>query len=166
MTDAVMTIAPETETPEIGVANRRDLAGALRGVLGDSYVLTVKTQGVHWNIVGPLFKPIHDLTEEHYEDLFQAVDDLAERIRSLGQVAPMSFAEMAAEASLAEEREAKTAKAMVEGLIADHEALSRRFREVAEIAANNRDGATEDLMNARMAFHDKAAWMLRATAAD
>ena len=125
-------------------------------------MLFVKTQGYHWNVVGPLFQPLHEMTEKQYRDLFEAIDVIAERIRALGQIAPFSTADMISHASLNEEDTARSAEGMVEQLISDNEAIARRLRETAALAAKYGDGATEDLMNARMAKHEEAIWMLRA----
>ncbi|MEM6358067.1 MAG: DNA starvation/stationary phase protection protein [Pseudomonadota bacterium] len=166
MKHAALTAEPDRDAPKTGIANRPSVANALTGVLADSYVLMVKTQGYHWNVVGPLFKPIHDLTEEHYRDLFEAIDTLAERVRTLGEVAPMAFTDMLADAALSEEESERSAGCMIGQLISDHETLARRMRDLAQLAAESRDGATEDLANSRMAFHEEAVWMLRAIAAD
>lgn len=166
MAQTALDIKPQIETTHTGIEANRRIGDALTGVLADSYVLMVKTQSCHWNVVGPLFQPIHDMTEAQYRALFEAIDDIAERIRALGLIAPLAFSDMLAHASLDEERAERTAAGMVERLAKDHEALVRRLREVAKMAAAADDGATEDLMNARMADHEKTAWMLRAVIAD
>jgi starvation-inducible DNA-binding protein len=91
MTLSVLKPAPETSTAKNGIADeaRQQIAEKLSSILVDNYVLTLKSHLYHWNIVGPTFKSIHDLTEEHYEDLFEASDDLAERVRALGHVVPV-----------------------------------------------------------------------------
>lgn len=162
MSYAVLEAKPDIITPDTGVESKRLLSTILTGVLADSYVLMIKSQSYHWNVVGPLFQPIHDITEKHYRDLFEAIDVIAERVRALGQVAPFSFTDMITHAALDEETEARAAGPMVQQLVDDHEALARRFRLMAESAAGARDGATEDLANGRIAFHEQAAWMLRA----
>ncbi|MEL6533091.1 MAG: DNA starvation/stationary phase protection protein [Pseudomonadota bacterium] len=164
MTQSVLTATAQTETPETGVNEIGQIADALAGVLSDSQLLLVKTQAVHWNVSGPMFHSIHSLTEEQYTELFQAIDELAERIRALGQLAPISMAGMLSQSALKESDDLGDAQAMLTALVADHEALVRQARDVATLAAEHRDGATEDLMNARMAVHEKAAWMLRAMA--
>ncbi len=165
MTDAVLTAMPKREAPKTGIENRTKVANALTGVLADSAVLLVKTMGYHWNVVGPLFHPIHELTESQYRNLFEAIDTMAERVRALGEMAPYAFTDMLAQAELTEESRERSAGAMVDELIADHENLARRMRGLAELAAESRDGATEDLANDRMAFHEQAVWMLRAVIA-
>ncbi len=95
MPAAVLQPTTDIESVDTGLNkdHRRKLAGHLSRVLGDSMLLMIKTQVYHWNVVGPLFKPIHDLTEEQYNDLFAATDEIAERIRALGFPAPVSFTE-------------------------------------------------------------------------
>lgn len=164
MTSMVLKTEPKAETPRTGVTGRAEIATALNGVLADTVVLMLKTQGCHWNVVGPMFQPIHELTEAQYRDLFEAVDTIAERIRALGAFAPVSFAEMISHAELSEEEEVRPAAGMLAELIEDHETLTCRLRELAAVAAEREDGATEDLANARMSAHEKALWMLRAIA--
>ena len=83
MADSVLKMKTDVENPETGLEHRKRLAGSLAAILADTYLLLVKTQGYHWNVVGPLFVSLHRLTEEQYQNLFEAVDDLAERIRAL-----------------------------------------------------------------------------------
>lgn len=90
---SVLTIeTPRTDTVQTGIDEevREQLAKHLSVILAETYMLTIKSHLYHWNVVGPMFKPIHDLTEEHYEDLFAATDELAERIRALGHRAPVN----------------------------------------------------------------------------
>ena len=165
MQQTALKTTVQSDSPETGISREAWIAQALSGILADSMVLMVKTQSYHWNVVGPLFQPLHDLTEQQYRDLFEAIDVIAERIRALGQVAPLSFSDLISDAKLHEEEAQRSAKGMVEQLISDHEALVRRLRDSAELAAQQRDGATEDLINTRMAAHEKAIWMLKSVAA-
>lgn len=166
MTHPALSAAPEPQSPETGIDGKTRIANGLTGALADSYVLMIKTQGVHWNVVGPLFQPIHEMTEAQYADLFAAIDTLAERIRALGHLAPVAFTDMISQAELSEETAAGKAADMVRTLVAGHEVLARRMRDLAELAADHRDGATEDLANSRMDFHEKAVWMLSAVIAE
>ena len=162
MTQHVLRPEPQAVNQETGVSKSAWISNALTGVLSDSVLLMVKTQSYHWNIVGPLFVPIHELTERLYTDLFEAVDVLAERIRALGELAPLSVTDMISQSQLTEEEKQRSGQEMIEQLISDNEALVRRLRETAALAARHGDGATEDLMNSRMGEHEKAIWMLRA----
>ncbi|MEM9356800.1 MAG: DNA starvation/stationary phase protection protein [Pseudomonadota bacterium] len=142
------------------------IASHLSAALADTMLLMIKSQVYHWNVVGPMFKPIHDLTEEHYTNLFEAADDIAERIRALGHPAPLSFTDLTARTSLSEETQVTSAREMVEQLVADHETIVRKLRVAGEYAELADDFVSHDLIVGRMDFHEKAIWMLRATIAD
>jgi starvation-inducible DNA-binding protein len=134
---------------------------ALTGILAANYRLLIKTHVYHWNVVGPLFKPLHELTEAHYGALFEAADIIAERIRALGHLAPDKLA-TAAQFSPKGGVDRLTAEHIVHDLIADHEAAVKTMRDAAEAAGDARDKVTEDMLTQRLTFHEKALWMLRA----
>ena len=92
--EPVMDVRAVTFEPNTGISkqDRKALADRLGMALSDTYVLYVKTQGFHWNVAGPLFYSLHKLTQAQYEDMFGAIDQLAERIRAIGYPAPASFA--------------------------------------------------------------------------
>lgn len=163
-TAAAISKPPKKENVDTGIAakDRERIAKDLGQILGDTYMLLVKTHVYHWNVVGPIFLPIHELTEEHYNDLFKASDVLAERIRALGLITPLSFASMSKKADLEEASKVASAEAMVEDLIEDHEAMVKAMRKIAEKAEGSSDFVTHDILVGRMTFHEKAIWMLRA----
>lgn len=142
------------------------LAAGLKECLSDSYVLMMKTQSCHWNVRGPMFHSIHQLTQLQYEDLFAAVDEIAERIRAIGFSAPTSLNELVKNASLHEEAEIVSAEEMVETLACDHRFVAEQFREMVGSAEQANDTVSADLLTARIAFHEKTAWMLEATLSD
>ncbi|MFN3868090.1 MAG: Dps family protein [Hyphomicrobiaceae bacterium] len=149
---------------DTGIAkkDRSTVASELVDVLADTYTLLVKTHVYHWNVVGPLFIPFHELTEAHYKNLFEAADVIAERIRSLGHPAPLGFAELLPKSAVEEETSKRSAEGMVTHLIADHEKMVKRLRQAAIAADEVDDLVTADLLTQRLAFHEKAIWMLRA----
>lgn len=159
----VLDRTPKVQNVQTGLseADRKRLAVGLGKVLADTYVLLVKTHVYHWNVVGPLFLPLHELTDKHYNDLFAAADELAERIRSLGHITPLSFSELEPKTKLVEETGEHSAREMVVQLVEDHEAMVRRIREITDDAAAVKDFVTHDMLNGRLAFHEKAIWMLR-----
>lgn len=165
MTISVLTARPTAENPDTDLEQRKQLAAGLTGMLADAHILLVKTQGVHWNVVGPLFISLHQLTEEQYQDLFGAIDQIAERIRAIGYPAPKSVADMMTHTAIKEETGNPTAEEMVRALIGDHETVSRRLRDAVEVAEGLRDVATADLLTERLQVHEKAIWMLRAIVA-
>jgi len=142
-------------------SDRQELAVAVGKALAETYVLYTKTQGVHWNVVGPTFYAIHKLTETQYEDLADAVDELAERIRALGAPAPASFGEFLELSDIKETRERQSAEDAVRMLCADHEIAARTFREATKLADELDDVVSADMLTTRMGVHEKAAWMLR-----
>lgn len=163
----VKTQKSETVKTGIDADVREQTAKHLSVLLADTYLLVVKSHLYHWNVVGPLFKSIHELTEEHYEDLFKATDVLAERIRALGHRAPVNADGIKMELNIATPGKGMpSAKAMVEDLVSDHEKLAAEMRGVAEYAGENGDPVTEDMLTARIGFHEQAAWMLRAIVSD
>lgn len=160
---SVLQSKPKSESIGTGLdeAARAKIAASLQSILGSTYRLLVKTQIHHWNVVGPLFHPIHILTEQHYEDLFGAVDTIAERIRALGH--PTEAPEIGTEKTKVAEM---SAHELLADLVADHEALCREMREVASAAEEVDDIVTNDMLVARLTFHEKAIWMLRAMLAN
>lgn len=144
-------------------AYRKEMAKALTAILAGTYRLTIKSHIYHWNVTGPLFKPLHELTEEHYIALFAAADVIAERIRALGHLAPVKVSDVADFAPRTGSAENDTAEAMVEDLIEDHETATRTMRKAVGNAEAGDDAVTADMLTGFMAFHEKASWMLRAT---
>jgi starvation-inducible DNA-binding protein len=142
--------------------DRQELAQAVDKALAETYVLYTKTQAVHWNVVGPMFYSLHKMTEEQYEDLADAIDSIAERIRALGAPTPVSFGEFLEMSDVQEMREKQTAEDAVRMLCSDHETVARTFRDATKLAGEMDDVVTADLLTTRMATHEKAAWMLRA----
>jgi starvation-inducible DNA-binding protein len=141
---------------------RDEMTGMLTDILASTYKLTIKSHVYHWNVVGPLFKPLHELTEEHYNALFAATDVIAERIRALGHLAPEKFGDASSFAPDGKSLDHKTAESMVEDLVKDHETAVRAMREAGEKAGDAGDLVTEDMLTQFLAFHEKAIWMLRA----
>ena len=139
------------------------VAHDLARLLADTYTLYLKTHGYHWNVTGPQFRSLHLMFEEQYTELAVAVDEIAERIRALGPLAPGSYSEMAALASMSDEEGVPGAMEMVRRLIAAHEVVIGTARAVVDIAETAHDPASLDLATRRIAVHEKTLWMLRAT---
>lgn len=141
---------------------RRAVADKLSRLLADSYTLYLKTHNYHWNVTGPMFQTLHLLFETQYTELATAVDDIAERIRALGERAPGSYREFAKLSTVKDAETVPKAEEMIRELAADHEAVSRSVMAVFKEAGNYGDEATISLVTARLEIHQKAAWMLRA----
>lgn len=156
----------QTTETDTGVRDTKAVADGLTNILADTYRLVFKSHAYHWNVTGPMFFSIHKLTEEHYEDMFKAADALAERIRALGEVAPMTLSTVTGNSVISDQGGRLTAREMVTDLADDHERIAHRLHDLIELAGEHRDPVTEDLATARAAFHEEATWMLRATAAE
>ena len=155
-----------TPTAVPPMTSNEAVALELGRLLADTYALAVKTQGYHWNVIGPEFRSLHLLFEEQYTELALAADVIAERMRALGAVAPGSLRGMARLTSIDDEDGAPEAREMVLRLIAAHETVLRTTRSVLEAAERAAtDPTTVDLATERLAVHEKTLWMLRATAA-
>lgn len=151
---------------DIGIADtdRATIATELSRLLADTYALYLKSQNYHWNVTGPNFTGLHLMFETHYVELRDAVDLIAERIRSLGHLAPGSFAEFTRLTGIADGEAGAEALTMVRHLAEGHEACARTARTVVATAEKAGDVATADLATTRVEVHEKTAWMLRATA--
>jgi len=130
-------------------------------LLATSYSLYLKTHNYHWNVTGPMFTTLHTLFETQYTEMAMAVDEIAERIRSLEAFAPGSFTAFAKLSTVTEENGCPKAKEMIRILTADQEAVSDAARQVIEAAEAAGDQATADLGTRRLDVHEKNAWMLR-----
>lgn len=142
------------------------VANALSNVLADSFILYLKTHNFHWNVTGPMFGTLHSMFEDQYNELWLAVDAIAERIRSLGFIAPGSYGEFTKLTYLQESPAAMNATEMIAELLRDHETTARTTRSALAVARTALDAPTEDLLTQRLAAHEKAAWMLRSLLAE
>lgn len=163
MTEA-LNVVPETNAVETGVRDTEAIADSLCDVLADTYRLIFKTHAYHWNVEGPLFYSVHNLTEEQYGDMFEAADELAERIRAVGHIAPHRMKTIMDTSVVSDPEALPSAGDMCEDLASDHERIAHRFHALVDLAGGHDDPVTDDLATARSAFHEKAAWMLRALA--
>jgi starvation-inducible DNA-binding protein len=135
---------------------------ALIDVLSDTYLLAIKTHGYHWNVKGPLFPQLHAQFGEQYEALFEAADELAERIRALDFPAPGGAASFLKNSVVKEQAGAPPkASGMLVDLLKTHEAVRDRIEEARATADKLGDKATEDMLIGRLEAHDKTIWMLR-----
>ena len=141
--------------------NREKIAEGLTRVLADTYTLYLKTHSYHWNVTGPQFNTLHTMFMDQYNELWLAIDEIAERIRSLGVVAPGSYSAFAALTSIEEDRDVPTAEGMLRNLLAGHEVVVRTARSVLPLTGEAADEPTADLLTQRMQASEKTAWMLR-----
>ena len=145
----------------IPAAQRTAIAQSLSRLLADSYVVYLKTHSFHWNVEGPMFQTLHQMFMEQYTETWNAIDLIAERIRSLGEYAPGTYREYARLTRVQETEGVPRAEEMVRLLIEGQEAIVRTAREVLAVADEANDQPTLDLVTQRMQVHEKNAWMLR-----
>ena len=147
-----------------GIHQDEDLvkvAEALSQVLADTFSLYLKTHNFHWNVKGPMSHTLHLLFEEQYNDLWLAADLIAERISTLGFVAPGSYSEFGKLTYLREANGTRSAREMISELLGDHETSARTVRSALSLARRNVDAPTEDLLTQRLMAHEKASWTLK-----
>ncbi|QQL46436.1 DNA starvation/stationary phase protection protein [Sulfuriroseicoccus oceanibius] len=142
-------------------ATNQNVIDALRQVVADSYALIGQTHICHWNVRGPGFFALHTAFEEQYTELFPAVDELAERIRALGALAPGGLANLSAMSHIEEIAEDASAEEMVAHLAKGNETLVTSLRTLRDAAGDSGDNETEDLAIARIQVHEKTLWMLK-----
>jgi starvation-inducible DNA-binding protein len=145
----------------IGGKDREKIANGLAKVLADTYSLYLKTHNFHWNVEGPMFNTLHLMFMEQYTELWNALDAIAERIRSLGYPAPGTNSQFARLTSIDETEGVPEALDMVRLLVAGHEAVARTARATFPAAEKGGDESTADLLTQRLQVHEKTAWMLR-----
>jgi starvation-inducible DNA-binding protein len=151
-----------TTAPTVGEAG--STPAELARLLADTYTLYLKTHGYHWNVTGPRFPSLHLLFETQYIELRDAVDEIAERIRALGEMAPGSYRQLGELTGIAEDEGVPEALEMVRRLADDHDTVTATARDVLNAAEEAGDAATVDLATRRITVHEKTRWMLRATA--
>ena len=144
--------------------SRQQLVQHLAKVLADSYLLYHTTQFCHWNVVGSQFRPLHEMFEEQYRALAEAIDVIAERIRILGFYAPGTLRDYLTLSSLEQPTDLLAPEEMLEQLIACHEAVTDGILRAVPVAQRISDEATLDLLVERVRAHQKASWMLKSQA--
>lgn len=148
---------------DIGIdqTQRLQIAEGLKVLLADSYTLYLQTHNFHWNITGPQFRDLHLMFEEQYTELADAVDLIAERIRTLGVAAPGTYKAFAELSNIKEVDGVPSATEMLTILTKGHEQVVKTCREVLKPAQEADDESTASLVSDRMRLHEKTAWMLR-----
>ena len=145
----------------IPARQRAAIAHGLSRLLADTYVVYLKTHNFHWNVEGPMFQTLHQMFMAQYTEAWNAIDLIAERIRSLGEYAPGTYKQYLKLASIKESDGVPRAEQMVKLLIEGQEAVVRTARELLPLADEAHDEPTLDLLTQRMQAHEKNAWMLR-----
>lgn len=148
---------------KLGIAekNAKKIAQELSLVLANTYIIYLKTQKFHWNVVDQRFYSLHKMFEEQYEMLAEAVDIIAERIRMLEYPTPATMKDFLKIATIKETENFPNGQQMIRILLNDHEQIIREIRpKIAEFVDMHDDGSS-DMLIARIREHEKTAWMLR-----
>lgn len=161
-------MAKKNAPVDIGIPEeqREKIAQGLARLLADSYTLYLMTHNFHWNVKGPMFNTLHTMFMQQYTEQWTALDEIAERIRSLGFPAPGTYKEFVKLASIEEVSGVPKAMDMVRHLVAAQEATARTARTVFTLAEKASDQPTADLLTQRLNVHEKTAWMLRSLLED
>lgn len=148
---------------DIGIkdTDRKAIADGLSRLLADSYVLYLMTHNFHWNVTGPMFRTLHLMFMEQYTEQWTALDQIAERIRSLGHPAPATYKAFSELASIKEVEGVPKATKMIKLLVAAQEQTAKTARGLFEMVNAANDQPTADLITQRLEVHEKTAWMLR-----
>ena len=148
---------------DIGIAeqDRQTISNGLSRLLADTYALYLKTQNFHWNLTGREFYSYHLLFEKQYEELAEAVDEIAERIRALGYFVDASFTAFDQLTGIKGENRVLISSDMVNSLVEGHQILIKHARSAAALADERGDFATVDMIGRRLGAHEKMAWMLQ-----
>ena len=149
--------------PDLGIpaAERKKIVDGLSRLLADTYTLYLTTHNFHWNVSGPMFNTLHLMFMDQYTEAWNAVDLIAERIRSLGFPAPGSYREFARLTSIPEVDGVPSAGDMIRILCMGQESVVRTARSLFPVVDKAGDEPTADLLTQRMQIHEKNAWMLR-----
>lgn len=158
-------VKKKSDSIKIGIssADRETISQGLGRLLADTYTLYLTTHNFHWNVTGPQFNTLHTMFMTQYTELWNAVDPIAERIRSLGFPAPGSYAAFKKLSRLPDVPDpVPHASDMIARLVEGHELVASTAREIFKLADQANDQPTADLMTQRLDIHEKTAWMLRA----
>ena len=167
-TDHVLLIdfVPIKLTKSINMENVKTAIGvrlseSLNQVLADTYALMSLTHLAHWNIEGPGFFALHAAFQTQYEELFTAIDEIAERIRSLNAYAIGGLGKLAEKAQMKEFAAPLPQEEYVRLLVTAHQKLVADAALARDLAGEANDPESQDLMIGRITLHQKTIWMLQ-----
>lgn len=163
MTTTIKSAELREMKTDIKKADRAEMAAKLGDALASTVVLYYKTQSVHWNVTGPLFGTVHQLTERQYEDLAASIDEIAERIRALGAKTPVGLSTYVKNSVIDDLTDWGDVEDMLKQLTSDNLAVADQMREFVKTAEEADDVFTADLLTARIGALEEASWMLSAS---
>jgi starvation-inducible DNA-binding protein len=154
-------MSPTIKNPSAIDRKQTEVAESLNLVLADSYALMALTHLAHWNVEGEDFFPLHKAFQEEYENLFEAIDEIAERVRALNVYAVGGLTALGKLANIEEFKAPLPQKDYVAALIVVHEKTTEDAVRTRELAGSVNDLETQDLMIKRLQWHEKTLWMLK-----
>lgn len=130
--------------------------------LADLHVLAAKTKAFHWNIIDKNFYVLHEKLDEHYDALQESIDDSAERIRSIGEMTPVTLKHYLETTQLKEVDGLTDGMEMFKHLLSDYETIIRYIRKSIDVIIEDcNDEATGDFLIGEMEKWEKTSWMIR-----
>lgn len=151
--------------PNIGIPEKHLQAVSLEmnKLLADEFILYAKTRNYHWNVEGNNFMELHKFYESQYEQLDEIIDDVAERIRTIGHYAEARLKDYVKLSHLEEQEYTNNQKEQLQNLLNDHETIIQNLRQlITEFAEKQKDLGTSDFVTGLMEQHEKMAWFIRA----
>lgn len=136
---------------------------ALQKALSSSYLLMLKTQNYHWNVVGENFKSLHEMFQTQYEELFSAIDEIAERIRALGSKVDGTFEYFSKNSNIKNANKNFASQEMLKDLMNDNETIITELHKAIKVAQSENDEVSADIFIERSRVHEKSVWMLQAS---
>ena len=140
----------------------KELADHLNKLLANYSVFYQNSRGYHWNIRGEKFFILHEKFEELYTDLFQKIDEIAERILTLGYAPEHRSSSYRDSAQLAESTEVTEARKCVEGILDSFQVLIEMQREILDLSGEIGDEGTNAMMSDYIREQEKLVWMYSA----
>lgn len=139
-----------------------ELVTSMRKCLANTFVFYFKAQGFHWNVEGVNFPTYHEFFGNLYEDLYGAVDPMAEEIRALGVYAPSGLNELYKDATIADsDIKGTNLKAMLEDTLASNTAILDCLNSSFALADKENQQGLADFLAGRIDIHKKHEWMIR-----
>lgn len=144
------------------ISNQRVMSSeSLTLILSNEYLLYLQTLNFHWNITGRNFMSMHKLLEDQSEWLKDSIDNLAERIRALGQYAPAHYKKYLKDSVITEGDESANFTAMIETLCFSHTAIIDIIRQQIKELDSTDDYVTTDMLTKLLGEHEHNLWVLR-----
>ena len=142
--------------------NAQQVVNLLNELLANYQIYYQNLRGFHWNVRGNRFFVLHAKFEELYNDAIEKVDEIAERILTLGGVPLHSYAAYTKEATLKAKENVTDGDACLRAVVEDVQVLLKQEREILSVAAEIGDDGTQDVFSSYVSSQEKLLWMLDA----